>query len=213
MDKTILSQVNAENAEVICAKIREETDSEVNAILGRAQSQAQQILQEARAQAAQERETQMAILEKDLEKTREKAHSSLSLEKKRFTLEGKNTVVLSVLDLVKHTADDFRRSAGYGDFLQKAIVEGAQVIEQQDLEIRFSYKDERLFDEKFIAQVNAACAAVVSGGCSLRLRKEEFGDIGVIVSSQDGRMMFDNRFTARLERMYESIYMDLLREA
>ena len=47
----------------------------------------------------------------------------------------------------------------------------------------------------------------------VEFKKSDFSEIGVIVQSQDGRLLFDNRFSARLKRAYDEIYMKLLKEA
>jgi vacuolar-type H+-ATPase subunit E/Vma4 len=49
--------------------------------------------------------------------------------------------------------------------------------------------------------------------CSLKFNKADFSDLGVIVNSIDGRIMYDNRFLARLERVKEEVYMELLKES
>lgn len=213
MDRKILNQKNEENADAICAKIREDADYETKNVLARANKEAEKILKEAQRQAENKKEELLRNLDKEIEKTQERLLSALNLEKKRLVMAEKSKFVEEVLDTVKKQAQDFRNSADYVNFLEKAIIEGTEVIDEADIEIFYSFLDEHIMHDSFIRKIENICSDNLKQKCSIKLKKSDFKDLGVIVNSQDGRMMYDNRFLARLERIYDEVYMELLKEA
>jgi len=213
MDKKILGQLNQENADLICAKINQDADEEVRAILEKAGKDAEKVLAQARKSAEEKRRAILKDLEQEIQKSREKILSSLNLEKKRLLLGEKDKFVQSVLSEVRKKAQDLRKDSGYPEFLENAIIEGIEVIEENKAEIYYSYLDEHLFNEGFINKIEKACSRVLKTDCRVKFNKADFNDLGVIVNSTDGRMMYDNRILARLERAKEEIYMELLKES
>jgi vacuolar-type H+-ATPase subunit E/Vma4 len=213
MNKEPIQNINQDNAEAICAKINQDADSEVKQLFERATAQAQQIIDGAKKEAEALKAALLRDLEKEIERSKDRVLSTLNLEKKRLILEGKQKFVEEVLSDVKLKAGRFRSDPGYQEFLAKAIVEGVQVLDVARGVVYYAAADEHIFNEGFIKKVTDACSMAMKGECFLALNKSDFKDIGVIVNSQDGRIMYDNRFDARLSRMYEDIYMELLKGA
>jgi len=213
MDKKLLNQKNEENADAICAKIREDADYETKNILARANKEAERILKEAKELGEKKKEQLLRNFDKEIEKTRERILSTINLEKKRIILEEKSKFVEDILTNVKSQAQDFRKSEGYIEFLEKAIIEGVKVIDEGDIDVFYSFLDENILHDGFIKKLENICSLTLKQKCSIKLKKSDFEDLGVIVNSQDGRMSYDNRFLARLERIYDAVYMELLKEA
>lgn len=213
MDNKIFGQINQENADLICAKINQEADEEVKTILEKARRETEKILAQARKVAEDKRQLILKDLGIEIQKSREKILSSLNLEKKRLVLGEKDKFVQSVLAEVKKEAEGFHKDSGYPQFLEKAIIEGINVIGENNIAIYYSYLDEHLFNDFFINKIRNVCSAGMNKDCSIKLNKADFKDLGVIVNSLDGRMRYDNRFLPRLERVREEIYMELLKES
>ena len=115
--------------------------------------------------------------------------------------------------MTRQEARNFRSQKDYYDFLIKACGEGAKVVGSENIDVIYSYCDEAAFaSREFQDKVKVFCAAL---GCDCRIDfiKGEFKDIGVIVQSQDTRLIYDNRFESRLKRDYDGIYLKLLQEA
>ena len=213
MDNKSLGKLNQENAEVICAKISEDADAEIKTILEQARRESEKIVSQARKSAEDKNLLISKELEQEIQKSREKILSSLNLEKKRLVLGEKDKFIQSVLAKVIKNAQDFRRENGYQEFLENAIIEGVEVIEDGNIAVYYSSQDEHFFNSDFIKKIEKSCSQVLKTGCSLKFNKADFSDLGVIVNSVDGRIMYDNRFLARLERVKEKIYMELLKDS
>jgi vacuolar-type H+-ATPase subunit E/Vma4 len=212
MNKEAVNPMDHENAEAICAKIQQDADAEVRQLLERARTQSQSILDEARGASEAGKAAALHALDKEIEKVRDRILSTLNLEKKRLILDGKQAFVENVLAEVKRAAVKFRADNAYPGFLMQAVVEGVRVLEVSNVAVYYAAADEHIFSEGFVKKASGLCAAALNKPCSLTLNKSDFKDLGVIINSEDGRMMYDNRFLARLERMYEDIYMELLKE-
>ncbi len=209
MDKKVLNQLNSENAEAIFRKIREDAEAEAANLLERAQKEAQRMIKDAGLEAQRQKESQLKVLEKEAAQIKERAVSSLNLEKKRRILNERSRFVEAVLEAVKAKAEAFRRSAEYAHFLEKAVLEGIEVIAEDEIEVFYSYLDEAIFSEAFIKKIEKN----LDKRHKLKFTKSDFRDPGVIVDSSDGRMLYDNRFLGRLKRVYDEVYMELLKEA
>jgi vacuolar-type H+-ATPase subunit E/Vma4 len=213
MDDKILGKINQENAEVICAKISQDADEEIKAILEQGRRESEKIINQARKVVEDKNQVIFRELEREIQKSREKILSSLNLEKKRLVLGEKDKFIQSVLTNVIKNAQDFRRENNYPEYLENAIIEGIEVIEESNIVIYYSSLDERFFNSDFTKKIEKSCSQVLKTSCSLKFNKADFNDLGVIVNSVDGRIMYDNRFLARLERAKEKIYMELLKDS
>jgi len=207
------SLVNRQDAEIICAKIREEAEYQYREILQKARNEAEEIIQQARRQAESQREELFNALKKELAKAEEKIISMFNLEKKRIILEGKRAFVEDVMDAVKKEAEAFRNSVEYPDFLKKVIMEGLSVIDDENIDVIYSQIDSRFINDAFINEVTLLARDRFHPGVNIKFQKGDFKDIGIIMQSQDGRRIYDNRFSARLKRVYEDVYAQLLKEA
>ena len=213
MNKKIVSPVDQENAEALCAKIDQDADAEVKKLFERAQSEAQGILAQAKAEALANTAAVVRALDKEIEHDKDRILSTLNLEKKRLILEGKQSFVDRVLAEVKQKAERFRADRAYSEFLANGILEGMRVLDAAEVVVYYAGSDEHIFNNDFVKKLTDRCSAALNKACVLTLNKSDFKDLGVIINSVDGRMMYDNRFSARLERMYDEIYMELLKEA
>lgn len=213
MDSKLLNKINQENAQVIFSKISEDAQEEIRAILDAAGKESDKIFSRARKVVEDSNRVIFQDMEREIQKSREKSLSSLNLEKKRLVLGEKDKFIQSVLAQVIRRAQDFRQENGYPEFLKNAIIEGAEVIGESDIEIYYSGADERFLNQDFRAEVEKACGQAMKTKRGLKFKKADFSDLGVIVNSTDGRITYDNRFLARLDRVKEDIYFDLLKDS
>jgi vacuolar-type H+-ATPase subunit E/Vma4 len=212
MEKTAID-VNTGNAQEIIEKLRQEAAALKEDILFSAQKEAESILEQFRQRADEEKKNIELAFQADIDALKEKNFSSLSIEKRKIILNQRNRFVEDVLSLVRREAERFRSQKEYYDFLIKACGEGVKVVGSKDIEIIYSYCDEAAFDSReFQDKIRIFCSSMGSGS-QLEFIKGEFKDIGVIVQSQDTRLIYDNRFESRLKRNYDEVYMGLLQEA
>jgi vacuolar-type H+-ATPase subunit E/Vma4 len=200
------------SAREICAKIRQESESEASSLIEKARHSADGITREAEEQAAAQRQRLMKDAEARLKRSRENLVSTLTLAKKKLFLKGIGIVMEKAVAAVEAEAQAFRSHREYPTFLKKAIVEGAGVIDQEYIDVYYASLDERLITPELIKETNAYATHKHGRQFVFAFHAADFKDIGVILQSQDGHLIFDNRFAARLRRMRTEMGMGLFKE-
>lgn len=202
MDKSLYSKIKTEDAEEICKRIVEDATIQADIVLGDARKEFSRILEEASLEADAKIREILKRNDIDIEKMKQKIFPTLNLEKKKLFLQEKSRFIEAILKQVMALSVEFRKDSGYKNFLEKAILEGIEIIGGIDIEVLYSYLDEKIIKGDFIQNIKSV---------ALEFKKGEFKDIGVIVQSKDSRLVYDNTFSARFKRLYDEIYMDLLK--
>lgn len=198
------SKIKIEDAEEICKRIVDDAASQARDILANSQKERSRIIEGANVEAENRVQEIRKKSETEIEKLKQKIFSTLNLEKKKLFLEEKNSFIEAIFENVKALAQEFRKGNGYREFLEKAILEGARIIGQDEVEVLYSSLDEKIIKEDLVKN---------RYGVKFEFKKSDFKDIGVIVQSKDSRLLYDNRFLARFKRAYDETYMRLLRES
>ena len=204
MDKSLYSKAKIDDAGEICRKIIEDASAHADSILTSAVKEKSKILKEANHEAENKKKEILKKNDLEVEKIKQKIFSTLNLEKKKLFLEEKGRFIGAVLEKVKEIAAEFRENQGYREFLEKAVSEGIDVIGEAEAVVLYSALDENIIKSISIKNIK---------GVVLEFKKSDFKDIGVIVQSKDSRLIYDNTFSARFKRLYDDIYMDLLKGA
>lgn len=193
-----ISKLNNKDAGELCSRIREEASEEAELLLCKAEKERERILLTASEEARIKTQEILQAAEKDIAAGKDRIFSTINMEKKRIYLEAKSLFIANVIEAVKREAEIFRDNKDYIKFLRAAILEGIGIIDDKEAQVLYS----RL-DESRISQID---------NLPVEFKVSDFNDIGVIVQSRDGRFLFDNRFPARLKRLYDEIYVKLLKE-
>ncbi|MFA5085116.1 MAG: V-type ATP synthase subunit E family protein [Candidatus Omnitrophota bacterium] len=197
--KKDISKINNANAEEICSRIREESSEDAESLLGKAHKERERILSEASREAQVKAQAILSAAEKETGEKKARIFSTIAIERRRVDLEARSLFIADVITAVKREAENFRGSPDYAKFLREAILEGVRIIDDKRAQVFYSH-----FDEGVISRFS---------DLPVEFKKSDFAEMGVIVQSQDGRLLFDNRFSARLKRAYDEIYIKLLKEA
>lgn len=202
------SEINLDNADKICARIREDADSQIKGILNNAEAQKKSILETAQREGKELETGIVKQLDSELEKAKQKIFSLASLEKKRLILENKNRFVEDILKTVMNIAGGFRRDVRYKEFLLQCVNEGAGIVNHDELVVLYSSLDEEIITKGFEENAKKLC-----DNKFIQFKKtESFKDIGLIVQAVDGTIIYDNRFSMRVKRKSEELYARLLKE-
>jgi len=229
MDKSLYSKAKIEDAGEICRRIIEDATSQADSMLTRSEKEKSEILKEANQEAENKKKEILRKNEIEIEKMKQKIFSTLNLEKKKLYLEEKGRFIEAIIEKVREMAAEFRKDPAYKKFLERAISEGVEIVGEGDAEVLYSGMDEKIIKDDFIhspaeetnsglsippkeLRVSAQMGSIKNiNGAALEFKKSDFKDIGVIVQSKDSRLIYDNTFSARFKRLYDDIYMSLLR--
>lgn len=205
--------IKTEDAQEIRRRIIEDANNQAQDILAGADKEKTGLMEEAKAEAEARSKEILKNTDIEIEKTRQRVFSTLNLEKKRLFLEEKAGFIEEILENVKGLASDFRQKQEYREFLEKSILEGVRILGEKEVDIFYSSQDEKILKDDFIKGIKTASRDILGRDVDITFKKSEFKDIGVIAQSKDARLIYDNRFLSRFKRVYEEIYMDLLKGA
>lgn len=202
------------NAGAILARIKEESAQEIARITGMTRAEEEKIIGDAAAEAGRVKAGVFEALRQEMDKARERVFSGLALEKKRLLLEEKDRLIRQVLQAVTEQARQFRDGAGYAGFLRAAVAEGARVVGGDAIVVTYAPADAKYFGQgEFVKSLDAYCREALGRAVTFSYTQGDFNEPGAVITSADGRIRFDNRFSCRLARLEADIYAQLLKEA
>jgi vacuolar-type H+-ATPase subunit E/Vma4 len=212
MEKKEYERIQKENAQVICRKIKEDVEGEVNKIITAAKKEVNALTVATENEIQKKKSEILLNFHKESQLLKDKIFSTLTLEKKRIILDEKNRFIEEVFTRVKEETEEFRRKPEYMNFLIDAMLNAIAIVDTQDIDLLFSSFDEKIMTVDFKENIEARCRNRLNRTVALTLRKSDFNDIGIIAQSPNGHRVCDNRFLSRFKLKREALYMSLLRE-
>ncbi len=197
----------------LISEIEKLTLEKVNDVIRAAELKAEEIISAAKKTAediisAEKEKTQKLVLTK-----KQRAEATTKIELKKAQLEFKKEFADRVFEKVQEMAINFRADPEYRNFLKNAVLESIEVIDTPEVVIKFSSLDSGYFNQDFEKEVLEICKKDLKKTVSILFIKSDFKDIGIIGMSGDGFIMYDNTFSARMKRLFDEIYSELLGEA
>jgi vacuolar-type H+-ATPase subunit E/Vma4 len=95
--------------------------------------------------------------------------------------------------------------------LEGLIVEGVSALEGDEFRIEGGKREHELWTKAAISRVVKRIEEKTNRKVSLSVGKDVLSEGGVVVVSSDERMLFDNRFSARMERMEDAMRLEVMR--
>lgn len=187
-----------------------------NRIIKQAQEAAAEILD--RAKRVSERDMVYAREEAEeiKSKQRESLHPLVEIEgrktlvdaemgARRNLLEKKEELVSRIFDEAEDKLEELRGSDEYMEIIAKLVAEGVTSIGANAI-IEFGEKDKKIFTSEAISAIKSHIAKVMKLSPKLDFRciGDELSS-GVIVKSEDGRIIIDNSFASQLKRLKEEL--------
>ena len=196
----------------------------IEQIIGDAETQAKRLVDNAAlGVTAEEKKTEreVAKFEQDvragwedrIEKIRMREISTAKIESRRILLNAREQAVAAVFDEIAAGLGHLREDPGrYRQSLSSLAAEAVRAIGGDEVVLRISERDSGIADDDFIAGVRES-AGMTSGRTHVRVEFEaEDTAGGCIAASADGRVVFDNTYGRRLERLRSDIRTSIVRE-
>ncbi|MBF0330486.1 MAG: hypothetical protein HQL17_01010 [Candidatus Omnitrophica bacterium] len=194
-------------------QIVQDADEEAGRILDQARVQAQAILDQARQEAAR---TAEEILRQGLaaaDVARTQAEAAVELEVRRDNLKMREKVLVQILTGIYAKATALRSVPAYAEYLKDCIVQGALVIDTSQVEIVGSVAEQGVCQRTFLNAIESELAGKYAKNISLDFSIDPaFHGTGVWLKSRGRPMVCDGTFEGALERNYEKVRRDILKE-
>jgi len=160
-----------------------------------AQAKAQQILEEARRRAQKESEEIIAKAKVEAESVRRSILSSKVRVNRLRILDEKNRIVQDIIHTVEDQLSSIARTDRFENTAQRFVAEAARAVESDQPIVRVGFKDatKKSLD---------GMSRVLPKGGKLVIDEKPIDDLGgVIATDPEGRVVFNNTFKSRLERL------------
>ena len=160
-----------------------------------AQAKAQQILEEARRRAQKESEEIIAKAKVEADSVRRSILSSKVRVNRLRILDEKNRIVQDIIHTVEDQLSGIARTDQFENTAQRFVAEAVKAVESDQPIVRIGFKDatKKNFD---------GISRVLPKGGKLVLDEKPIDDFGgVIATDPEGRVVFNNTFKSRLERL------------
>jgi V/A-type H+-transporting ATPase subunit E len=193
------------DVEALKSKILEQAREQAARTLDRARRVSERDLVYAKAEADEISSQQRATVQPMAEMEQRKTLVAAEMGARRKLLEKKEELVSRAFAEAEDKLEKLRGSDAYMDVIFRLIEEGAASI-NGDMIVEFGEKDKDIFAPEVISLIESRISG--SLGTEVRLQFRCVGDTisaGVLIRSEDGRMIIDNSLSGRLNRLKEEL--------
>ncbi len=184
----------------------------ISGIEADARAEEQRLVADARTQAAEKKKYALQKIDAILKEARSKGHaqaesiqrkaiSSVELEIKRRSLQARDTLMHEILEKVAEKLESTIDDPGYKTVLADWIAEAALGLDADAAQVNASARERAMIDPTMLEQVQQKVQAQAGKQVTLVLSDAPpLKDQGVILTTMDGRMAFNNQVRTRMLR-------------
>ncbi len=185
----------SESFEKLQNRILSDARLKADSILKQAEEKAGKIVEEARGRARREADELVARVKLDAEALRRRILSTKVRANRLRLLEEKNKLVQSVISSVEERLISLGKSGDFQDSLKMMVTEAVTAVGSDQPVVRVGFPG---VSKKDLDSIGSA----LPKGAKLLVEDDPIDQLGgVIVSDPQGRVVFNNSFRARLDRM------------
>jgi len=160
-----------------------------------AQAKADQILAEAKQKAQKEADEILAKAKLEAEAVRRSILSSKVRANRLRILDEKNRIVKEVLEKVEEKLSNIAKSPRFDETLQRFVAQAVKAVDSDHPVVRLGFKGSS-------KQNLDSVSKVLPKGSKLVFAEDPVDGLGgVVASDAEGRVIFNNSFRSRLERL------------
>ena len=160
-----------------------------------AQAKAQQILEEARQRAHKESEEMIAKANVEAEAIRRSVLSSKVRVNRIRILDEKNRIVQDIIHTVEDQLSNIAKSEQFENTAQRFVTEAVKAVDSDQPIVRIGFRD---MSKKNLDGVSR----VLPKGGKLVIDEKPIDELGgVVATDHEGKVVFNNTFKSRLERL------------
>jgi len=185
----------SESLEKLQNRILSDAKHQAEETIKEAQTKAQQILEEARQRAQKESEEIIARANVDAEAIRRSILSSKVRVNRLRILDEKNQIVQDIIHTVEDQLSSIAKSEQFEDTAQRFVTQAVKAVDADQPVVRIGFRD--------VSKKNLdGISRVLPKGGKLVIDEKPIDDLGgVVATDPEGRVVFNNTFKSRLERL------------
>jgi V/A-type H+-transporting ATPase subunit E len=198
-------------SEVLRKEIRNQSDDEAASILEQAKKESDKILSDAEKEARKIKTELLKKAELQANGIRKRILSGVHVEIKRQNLRAREELISKVFQMVAKRLDAFRQSDTYIVFIRKMVKEGVLALDADEFRILHGNVEKQRLTKKILSEMEKELSIETGRKVKLVLSDQVLPEGGVVLISSDERMLFDNRFSARMERMEDEMRLVVMK--
>jgi vacuolar-type H+-ATPase subunit E/Vma4 len=202
--------VQQNSSDVIIKEIREQCRSEIATIEEQTAADLASRQKEIDGEVSRIQEALLKDAEIQAMGIRRKILSGLHLEIKKQAMNTREVLISRILEMLGKKITEFRKGQEYGPWLEKAVLQGVQVLEGDEVRILAPEIERKWLNQGTLARIEKG---LKSQGRTVRLTLDSevpTGE-GVVLFSNDGRTCFDSRFQASAERLRDRMRLMIIK--
>lgn len=185
----------SESLEKLQNRILSDAKLQAEATIKEAQAKAQQILEEAKQRSQKESDDIIAKAKVEAESVRRSILSSKVRVNRLRILDEKNRIVQDIIHSVEDHLSSIVKSEQFEDTAQRFVTEAVKAVDSDQPIVRVGFKDATKKSLDGISRV-------LPKGGKLVIDEKPIDDLGgVVATDPEGKVIFNNTFKSRLERL------------
>ena len=185
----------AESLDKLHNRILSDAKLKAAGIVEQAEEKSKQILGEAQAQAQRDADDILSRASLEAESIRRSILSSRIRANRLRILDEKNKIVQSILKSVEQNLSDIPSSDQFESILKRFAAEAVEAVGTDDAVVRIGFRNA---DKKRLQSIGQ----LLPKRTKLLAEETAIDDLGgVVASDPEGKMIFNNSFKARIERL------------
>lgn len=199
------------SSDILRREIQDQSQKEAAEIVGQAEREAKGILDRARAEGEKVRAELLKKAETQADAVRKRILSGVHLDVKRQNLRTREELISRLFQAVEERLNRFRKTKAYIDSLKKLVIEGVLALDAGTIRILSGNVERKLLTKKLLSEVKKEVHQRTGREVKLMRSDQVLQEGGVVLVSSDDRMLFDNRFSARMQRMQHQMRLEVVK--
>jgi vacuolar-type H+-ATPase subunit E/Vma4 len=193
------------NYDLLLSEITKQSRKEIKEIKDQAEKERQDTISKARRQGEKITSEIRQKTEQQGDELKKKILSNVHLEIKKRNLENQEKLISRLSTELRKKLDEFRHADHYKQILKEWIREGASVIDKKDLILTVGKIERNFINKNFLQDVVDKIKDQKGNVQTCKLNDTVLDEGGVIVSDAEGKIRFNNSFSARIQRKQDEI--------
>jgi vacuolar-type H+-ATPase subunit E/Vma4 len=199
--------------EEIIGKILADGEAQAKRVIDNARRAREVEERKAKAQAEKARAEVISQIERRIQTVKSREMATAQIEAKRILLKAREGAISKILGLLARELAKLReRPDEYREALKNLAVEAVGAVGESEVTLRLGKSDQGLADTGFVTEVTRRVNETGINEVTIELEFDPAVTGGCIAISKQGRIVFDNTFTRRLERTKPSLRSMIVKE-
>ena len=136
----------------------------------------------------------------------------MKLEVRKHQLDSREKTIKKIFQNLTDRLNAYRDHSEYLKFLKRSIIEAAVALPGDPIHLYVGKKEKKLLDSRTLRSIEKQILDKSKRRVNLKISGESIEEGGVLAQTADGRMRFDNRFSAQLHRVEDEMRLMIVRE-